>query len=270
MSANYPSIAFTIIIPFNEDSNHPITHLNKSAWLAHAKKNSFLTLKAISLCCWSRKLVCPLHCCNLVHTAANVLCSQSFLNPFFNSTKLFALMTVHDNWIPQTENIVCEIVLKTCSGRFCSMNWSIEAAISWLHYTLDEISSYVKFPLPPCSLLPSITLHSAQLTSGSFSSPLRQILALLNVCKHLCSHAHKNREGTTHTEIRIFQHTGHHRDALDSPSRLKSVIDFNGSRAELILALWKIPPKGFSDIESAWGRLTAGLSTNGEWRSCLY
>lgn len=73
----------------------------------------------------------------------------------------------------------------------------------------------------------------------------------MNVSERLCSHAHKYREATAHTKIRIFQYTGHHRDSPDSPPRLKSVIDFNGSRAELMLALWKIPPKGFSDIESA-------------------
>lgn len=75
----------------------------------------------------------------------------------------------------------------------------------------------------------------------------------MNVSEHLCSHAHKTREATAHTKIRIFQHTGHHRDSLDSPPRrrMKSVIDFNGRRAELMLALWKIPPKGFSDTESA-------------------
>lgn len=76
-------------------------------------------------------------------------------------------------------------------------------------------------------------------------------MALMDVSEHLCSHAHENRKATAHTNIRIFQLTGHHRDSLDSPLRLKSVIDFNGSRAELMLPLWKILPKGFSDIESA-------------------
>lgn len=47
-------------------------------------------------------------------------------------------------------------------------------------------------------------------------------------------------------------------ETLDSPLRLKSVVDFNRSGVELMLALWKIPLKGFSDIQRAWGMIAVG------------
>lgn len=112
---------------------------------------------------------------------------------------------------------------------------------------------------PPWFILPSFILYSTQLTYWSFFRSSEENDGLHEcIWVYLCSHACKHREAAVHTKVKIFQPTEHHRDSLESPPVLMSVNDFNGSRSELMLALWKISPKGFSDVESAWGRLTAG------------